>query len=1046
MAPFTAVSVLTGLKERIEAILLQGDTLFVGTSTGALSTYIIERDEDNFTATPLETRSNFTKRAIEQLDYIRDVNSLISLSDGIVTLSPLPNLSPQTPLTQARNAMSFTVHVSVQSPESTAEDSSSTPNPPGVMTVFTQLAIGCRKKLVLYSWKNGEPQEVREINLPHSPRAVAFCNPQMLVMAYTATDHAIAYLSTMSIAELSLPTNTAISSSTSAGSMGKALTGFGGYVAGLAGKVQKPTAIQVSDGEVIVTKEMSSFFIGPEGKLSRSIGISWGAIPDDSVFVKPYVLSILPGSSTILAAARAATPASTTQPRIQVRSTLSLSNVQTLAHPFPAPTPTTAPTATATEDNVLMRVLTASPNSRSPAFVLTTPTDKASAMQGSTIWMLNMQSWAAQLDELVDAEKYEEALMLLDIIDPASLEDKPRRYAFIRSLYAMDLFAKGSYDEAINIFLELNVNPAKVVALYPEVVSGRLFVPREDWIPLFGGPERNPANGETPGSVTVTTTGATQEGSRNEPEAEEGGLVAAESTVSMSGASGDDRASLASTRPQPAPASSKQAVETLLRYLSDRRPQLSGSLATLGITPSQAHLHPSLSSHPVPEILALPDGISIGSAQLVPEQLLQFAQIVDTALFKSYLVVRPGLVGSLCRLDNWCEVEEVEEELRKRQKFNDLIDLYRGKKMHEKAMKLIHELSLDEDDLLDKLGPAIRYLQKLGTEYLDLIFRSARWVIDVDAKMGLQIFTAEDAQLPRDQVSDFLMKISPALCAGYMEYLIDETGEANTVFHDRLAELYLRAAQDGRATAEDRDAAQKKLLHFIRTSEFYNPTRLFGRLPNNSLFEARALLLGKLDRHEAALEIYVYRLHDYDEAEEYCKVVLQKNPESEIFLSLLQIYLRPNLESEHAQASRPTSPSSAVSDPDSPSHSLLTPALDLIARHSAHMNSSAVLDLLPPLVPAASLHKFLVDALDPRGKTGRVIREVWKARKVEVDSRLVALRARKVRVIDARICPQCHKRIGNNVIAVHSPRGEVTHYGCREAFAAQKQVLDAGRR
>lgn len=61
-----------------------------------------------------------------------------------------------------------------------------------------------------------------------------------------------------------------------------------------------------------------------------------------------------------------------------------------------------------------------------------------------------------------------------------------------------------------------------------------------------------------------------------------------------------------------------------------------------------------------------------------------------------------------------------------------------------------------------------------------------------------QIFAAEDAQLPREEVSEYLLNISPGLCAGYMEYLISEAGEANSVFHDRLAELYLQAAQDSR--------------------------------------------------------------------------------------------------------------------------------------------------------------------------------------------------------------------------------------------------------
>lgn len=87
----------------------------------------------------------------------------------------------------------------------------------------------------------------------------------MLVMGYTPTDHAIAYLTTMSVAELTLPTNTAITASSSAGSMGKvginALTGLGGYVVGLASKTQKPSVIHLNDGEVLVTKESESKLI-----------------------------------------------------------------------------------------------------------------------------------------------------------------------------------------------------------------------------------------------------------------------------------------------------------------------------------------------------------------------------------------------------------------------------------------------------------------------------------------------------------------------------------------------------------------------------------------------------------------------------------------------------------------------------------------------------------------------------------------------------------------------------------------------------------------
>lgn len=37
-------------------------------------------------------------------------------------------------------------------------------------------------------------------------------------------------------------------------------------------------------------------------------------------------------------------------------------------------------------------------------------------------------------------------------------------------------------------FIELNINPAKVIALYPENVSGRLGIEKSGWVELFGGP------------------------------------------------------------------------------------------------------------------------------------------------------------------------------------------------------------------------------------------------------------------------------------------------------------------------------------------------------------------------------------------------------------------------------------------------------------------------------------------------------------------------------------------------------------------------------
>ena len=76
-------------------------------------------------------------------------------------------------------------------------------------------------------------------------------------------------------------------------------------------------------------------------------------------------------------------------------------------------------------------------------------------------------------------------------------------------------------------------------------------------------------------------------------------------------------------------------------------------------------------------------------------------------------------------------------------------------------------------------------------------------MISPELKTPLKIFTAEVVELPRSKVADFLEEeLDPALCARYLEYLIDEREETSTLFHDRLAELYLEMASRAKGGGE----------------------------------------------------------------------------------------------------------------------------------------------------------------------------------------------------------------------------------------------------
>lgn len=60
------------------------------------------------------------------------------------------------------------------------------------------------------------------------------------------------------------------------------------------------------------------------------------------------------------------------------------------------------------------------------------------------------------------------------------------------------------------------------------------------------------------------------------------------------------------------------------------------------------------------------------------------------------------------------------------------------------------------------------------------------------------MFTADEAEveaLPRKEVLAHLERTNEGACLGYLEHIINELGEAGPDFHDKLAELYLKAAK-----------------------------------------------------------------------------------------------------------------------------------------------------------------------------------------------------------------------------------------------------------
>jgi len=134
-----------------------------------------------------------------------------------------------------------------------------------------------------------------------------------------------------------------------------------------------------------------------------------------------------------------------------------------------------------------------------------------------------MKPWGEQADDLIDPGKYAEALALLDIIDAALLPDKvpahqstrdsllmlaslkDKRTSLTKALDAVSRFRAGEFDRALELFVKLNIHPAKVISLYPDSISGRLSAPRDQWIQMFGGPTPKAAREATSSSSSSSS-------------------------------------------------------------------------------------------------------------------------------------------------------------------------------------------------------------------------------------------------------------------------------------------------------------------------------------------------------------------------------------------------------------------------------------------------------------------------------------------------------------------------------------------------------------
>ncbi|XP_037342949.1 vam6/Vps39-like protein [Pungitius pungitius] len=420
-------------------------------------------------------------------------------------------------------------------------------------------------------------------------------------------------------------------------------------------------------------------------------------------------------------------------------------------------------------------------------------------------------------------------------------------------------------------------------------------------------------------------------------------------------------------------------------------------------------------------------------------------QIIDTTLLKCYLHTNVAMVSPLLRLENnHCHIEESEYVLKKAHKYSELIILYEKKGLHQKALQVLLDQSTKANSPLKGHERTVQYLQRLGGENLGIIFEFSPWVLKICPEDGLKIFTedlTEVETLPRDKVLNFLKEGFKELAVPYLEHIVYVWDDKGPEFHNVLIQLYLERVQglmkqylnslpEGvpavAAGKEEGDLGEfrNKLLSFLDISTSYEPARLISDFPFDGLLEERALLLGRMGKHEQALFIYVHILKDTGMAEEYCHSHYSSAVEGnkDVYLSLLRMYLSPpgvhclgpiKMELLEPQANLPA-------------------ALHVLELHHSKLDTSKAINLLPANTQIREIRVFLESVLEEKAQRKRcnqVLKSLLQAEFLRVQEERIFHQQVKCVITEEKTCRVCRKKIGTSAFARY-PNGVVVHYFC----------------
>jgi len=350
----------------------------------------------------------------------------------------------------------------------------------------------------------------------------------------------------------------------------------------------------------------------------------------------------------------------------------------------------------------------------------------------------------------------------------------------------------------------------------------------------------------------------------------------------------------------------------------------------------------------------------------------------------------------------------------------------------------------------------IYYLQKLGPEQIELIFEYAGWVIKANPFEALKIFTEdmdEVKALPREDVYNYIERTDKQLVIPYIEHVITEWSDTTMQFHNLYAMQlmqhisHLNEVGDEKSNERYVTELRKKLNDFLLSSEHYSAERLLSSIPtDDDFFEERALLLGRLGKHEKAVAIYVHVLKDTSKALRYCRMTYdaQMTGYQDVYFHLLRMYLRPPPSGTSVSGVGRPPGDDVSSSTTNLSETFRAEALKLLRENPSRLNPVKVLNILPVDISLADIVQFLEAALICSSSSrwsGLVLKGLLYTKRLQVEEQRMYCYRNSFIITDDMTCPVCRKKIGNSAFS-RIPPNEVVHLCCKDVYINQMSAAD----